>query len=183
MARVCPVYHAEPPAVRVVGSRALLVHLVARAVQTNMDDPAMDLAVEALHPVVRHGFLTNDDTPFRGVEALPAGSVLAAVPGEPTTIRRQPALEPRRPPSRGWSRSRRELVRPLADALVASVAPLARHSEAVSLSLSGGRDSRLMAAALRAAGVPFTASTHGFADDPDVVLATQVANALGVEHK
>lgn len=40
-----------------------------------------------------------------------------------------------------------------------------------------------MAAVLKAAGVPFTATTHGFADDPDVILATAVAEALGVEHK
>ncbi|MFC4050783.1 asparagine synthase-related protein [Actinomadura syzygii] len=180
MARVCPVYHAEAAGARVVGSRSLLVHLVARAVETGVEEPETDLAVEVLHPLIRHGFFTNDDTPFRGVRALPAGSVLIAAPGRPTAIRRQPVAEVRSP--RGKDRSQRELIRPLAEALVDSVAPLARHREPIVLSLSGGRDGRLMAAVLNAAGVPFTGSTHGFADDPDVILATQVATALGIEH-
>lgn len=180
MARVCPVYHAEAAGVRVVGSRSLLVHLVARAVETGVEEPEIDFAVEVLHPIIRHGFLTNDDTPFRGVRALPAGSVLTAAPGRPTAIRRQPVTEVRKPP--GKARARQESIRPLAAALIDSVAPLARHREPVALSLSGGRDSRLMAAVLKAAGVPFTGSTHGFADDPDVILAIQVATALGIEH-
>ena len=181
MARVCPVYHAEARGLRVVGSRALLVHLVARAVQTDVEEPDMDIAVEALHPLVRHGFFANDDTPFRGVTALAAGSVLKAMPGKRAVVRRWPAPEARIPPRK--EQAQRELVRPLAEALVNSVAPLARHQEPVRLSLSGGRDSRLMAAVLKAAGVPFTAATHGFADDPDVILATEVATALGVEHQ
>jgi len=52
----------------------------------------------------------------------------------------------------------------------------------VQLSLTGGKDSRLVAAALTAAGVPFTARTHGFASHPDVIVAGLVARHLGVEH-
>ncbi|MFI0369397.1 asparagine synthase-related protein [Actinomadura sp. 1N219] len=181
IARVCPVYHAETRGVRIAGSRALLVHLVARALETGLADPSVDLAVEALHPLVRHGFFTNDDTPFRGVTALPAATVFEAAPGEPTVIRRLPA--PRTEPAPREAAGRARAVRPLAESLAAAAEPLARHREAVSLSLSGGRDSRLMAAALSAAGVPFSASTHGFADEPDVLLGGRVAAALGVEHR
>ncbi|MFB4303132.1 asparagine synthase-related protein [Actinomadura sp. NTSP31] len=74
------------------------------------------------------------------------------------------------------------MIGPLAEALVDAAAPLGRHPEPVELVLSGGRDSRLMAAVLKAAGVPFTGATHGFADDPDVVLARRVAEELGIEH-
>ncbi|WP_242882352.1 asparagine synthase-related protein [Actinomadura litoris] len=181
MARVCPVYHAEARGLRVIGSRALLVHLVAQAVRTDREDPEVDIDVEALHPLVRHGFYANDDTPFRGVHALPAGSLIRAIPGEPTVVRQQPSTPARETPRD--DRGRRELVRPLAEALVASAAPLARHRDPVALALSGGRDSRLMAAVLRSAGVAFTATTHGFADDPDVVLGTRVAQALRIEHE
>jgi asparagine synthetase B (glutamine-hydrolysing) len=52
----------------------------------------------------------------------------------------------------------------------------------VELSLTGGKDSRLIAAALVAAGVPVTTRTHGFADHPDVVVARLVADRLGIEH-
>ncbi|MWA06128.1 hypothetical protein F8568_038420 [Actinomadura sp. LD22] len=180
MARVCPVYHAESRGVRIVGSRALLVHLVARAVETGVEDPEADLSVEALHPLIRHGFFVNDDTPFRGVRALPAGAVLRAPLGAAATVRRQPVPEARTTPAR--AKEQRGLIEPLAGALVDAATPLGRHSEPVTLALSGGRDSRLMAAVLKAAGVPFTGATHGFADDPDVVLARRVAGILGIEH-
>jgi hypothetical protein len=70
----------------------------------------------------------------------------------------------------------------VAEALTAAVAPLAKAASPVELSLTGGKDSRLVAAALVIAGVPFRARTHGFDDHPDVVVAAQVAAALGVEH-
>ncbi|WP_067812500.1 asparagine synthase-related protein [Actinomadura kijaniata] len=181
IARVCPVYHAETGGARVIGTRALLVHLVARAIGTGAADPGVDLDVPALQPMVRHGFFTNDDTPFRGVRTLPAATVLTARPGEPTETREVPT--PVAEPAPGGPRRARARVADLAEALVASAAPLARHGEPVTLALSGGRDSRLMAAVLKAAGVPMTAATHGFADDPDVVLATRIARRLGIEHR
>jgi hypothetical protein len=52
----------------------------------------------------------------------------------------------------------------------------------VELSLTGGKDSRLIAAALAAAGVPFRARTHGFASHPDVIIAGMIAERLGVQH-
>ena len=52
----------------------------------------------------------------------------------------------------------------------------------VELSLTGGKDSRLIAAALTAAKVPFRARTHGFASHPDVIVAAMIASRLGVEH-
>ena len=52
----------------------------------------------------------------------------------------------------------------------------------VELSLTGGKDSRLIAAALTAAQVPFRARTHGFASHPDVIVAAMIASKLGIEH-
>ena len=70
----------------------------------------------------------------------------------------------------------------MADALVAAVAHLADTAAPVELSLTGGKDSRLIAAALVEAGVPVVARTHGFADHPDVVVAAEIARRLGIEH-
>ena len=53
---------------------------------------------------------------------------------------------------------------------------------AVELSLTGGKDSRLIAAALTAAQVPFRARTHGFASHPDVIVAAMIPSKLGIEH-
>ena len=73
-------------------------------------------------------------------------------------------------------------ARTVAEALVAAVAPLRGAGRPVELSLTGGKDSRLIAAALVAAGVPVAARTHGFADHPDVVTAAEIARRLGIEH-
>jgi Asparagine synthase len=71
---------------------------------------------------------------------------------------------------------------PVAAALVDAVAPLRDAGVLVELSLTGGKDSRLIAAALTAAKVPFRARTHGSARHPDVVIAAMIAERLGVEH-
>ena len=73
-------------------------------------------------------------------------------------------------------------ARAVAEGLVAAVAHLADAGQPVELSLTGGKDSRLIAAALVAAGVPVVARTHGFADHPDVVVAAEIARRLGIEH-
>lgn len=48
--------------------------------------------------------------------------------------------------------------------------------------VTGGRDSRLIAAAARRAGLDFVARTGGSEDAPDVVVGREVCAALGVEH-
>jgi Asparagine synthase len=73
-------------------------------------------------------------------------------------------------------------ARAVAEALVAAVSDLVKTGQPVELSLTGGKDSRLVAAALVAAGVPVVARTHGFADHPDVVVAAEIARCLGIEH-
>jgi hypothetical protein len=70
----------------------------------------------------------------------------------------------------------------VAAALVAAVSPLRALTEPVELSLTGGKDSRLIVAALLAAGVPVRAKTHGFAAHPDVTVAAEIARRLGIEH-
>ncbi|WP_433334383.1 asparagine synthase-related protein [Spirillospora sp. CA-294931] len=179
--RVCPVYHAEEAGLRFAGSRALLVHLAARAARTGAARPDVDLDVPALQPLLRHGFFTTDETPFAGVRALPNAATLTVRPGEPVGIAEEEFPVP--DPAPGGAGATREALSGVAAALLAAVAPLARHDEPVRLALSGGRDSRLMAAVLHAAKVPFHARTHGFADSPDIVLATRVAERLGIEHE
>jgi len=70
----------------------------------------------------------------------------------------------------------------VATALVEAVRPLGQAARPVELSLTGGKDSRLIAAALTAAEVPYRARTHGFDRHPDVVIAGMIADRLGLEH-
>jgi hypothetical protein len=179
IARACPVYYAAAGGLRLAGSRALLVHLTARAAQTGITAPAPAYDLAALQAMIRHGYFTSEETPFEGVSAVPNAATLTARVAEPMRVARRPLPEPAPPP--GGRRAARRQAEPLAEALTQAVRPFTRHDRPVRLALSGGRDSRLIAAALHAAGVPFFGATHGMPEHADVVLARRVARTLGVE--
>lgn len=174
--RVDPVYHAVAGEAHIAGNRALLVHL-ARLALVGDGAPVVRFDTAAIASLLRHGFFIGEETPFEGVRALPAHSTLRARLGVvELTTRKMPV---------GRSASlvqRRRQIAALGDGLIDAVAPLAACSGPLVLSLTGGRDSRMIAAALYAAGIEFQAFTKGAADDPDVVVAARVARALGVAH-
>ncbi|MGV9305967.1 asparagine synthase-related protein [Nonomuraea sp. NPDC003727] len=158
-----PVYYAQTGDLHVAGNRALLVRLAAFG-EVRHDVPA-------LQSVARQGYFLSEETPYAGVRSLPPASLLVA--GERLTVTTDPLPE-------GESRTGTQRV---AAGMLAAVEPLLQTPDPVRLTLTGGRDSRLVAALLHAAGIPFHAVTSGFDDHPDVVVARQVAAALGIEHE
>ncbi|WP_157250483.1 asparagine synthase-related protein [Nonomuraea typhae] len=157
-----PVYVAETPDLVVVGNRALLVRLAAHG--------AVRYDVAALQSIARQGYFLSEETPFEGVRALPPASFLEA--GDRLRVTTEPLTA---------GRGRTGFAK-VAERMLSAVSPL-RGQEPVRVTLTGGRDSRLIAALLHGAGIPFRASTSGFDDHPDVVVARRVAAALGVEHE
>ncbi len=162
IANVDPVYVAELPGAVVMSDRASWAAAVAGRLDS--PDPALVAAL------VNLGFPLGGVTPFRGVRAVDGGRQVEVRAGR-LTVRAAagfvvPAVGPRQ----------------TASALTDAVAPLAEAAVPVELSLTGGKDSRLIAAALSAAKVPFRARTHGAATHPDVVVARTIAEQLGVEH-
>jgi hypothetical protein len=179
--RVDPVYHASTGGVSIAGNRALLVHLLARAVEEpDRDPPRLRHDLLAMQSFVRSGYYLSDDTPFAGVKALPAHCSLDVRDGSATLHRRPVPVAAQRAP---LGRARRDQLRRLGEALEEAVEPLRSSASPIELSLTGGRDSRLVAAALHAAQIPFHAFTWGFDDHPDVVLAGRIARLLGVDHR
>ena len=160
--RVDPVYVAEVPGAVVVGDRATWVAAVAG--RLGGPDPVMVAAFLSL------GYPVGAATPFRGVQALGSARQLAVTRGRPVMT---PA---------GGEGTGAGSDHTVADALVEAVQPLGELGVPVELSLTGGKDSRLIAAALTAAKVPFRARTHGFASHPDVIVAAMIASRLGIEH-
>ncbi|MFB9200498.1 asparagine synthase-related protein [Nonomuraea spiralis] len=171
--RVCPVFHAETPDLYVVGSRALLVHLVAQPVDR------VDHDLLALQTMVRQGFFLSDETPYKGVSALRPSSRIIVRDGV-RTITGTPLPEAAPAPATG--RAKRAAIGELANALLATVAPLRDLEEPVNLALTGGRDTRILAALLHAARVPFRVTTNGLDSHPDVIIAREIAARLKVEH-
>jgi hypothetical protein len=169
LARVDPVYLAEVPGAVVICDRASWAAAVTGRLGEH--DPVMIAAFLSL------GYPLGAATPFRRVRALGPARELRAADG------RLAVTQVRDAGRAGASAGGRRPSAPadlVAAALVDAVRPLS--AVPVELSLTGGKDSRLIAAALTAAGVPFRARTHGAADHPDVVVAAMIAGQLGVEH-
>jgi len=156
--RIDPVYLAEQPDAIVLSDRAGWAAAVTG--RRTARDPVLIAAM------INLGFPLGAHTPYRGVRALAGGQSVTVTSGRLTSSAEN--LYP--------------ATSTVAAALVDAVAPLADAPAPVEVSLTGGKDSRLIAAALTAAKVPFRARTHGAPDHPDVVVAAAVADRLGVEH-
>ena len=165
--RVDPVYLARTGRAVVLSDRASW----AAAVTGRIGSPDPLLYAGLLGP----GYPLGAVTPFAGVQALAPAASGRATGGVFRQARRPPLSEPGPGGQEGAQR--------LAAALVEAVTPLRDAVQPVELSLTGGKDSRLIAAALAEAKVPTRARTYGFADHPDVVVAAQVARELGLDHE
>jgi hypothetical protein len=164
--RVDPVYVAEIPGAVVLSDRAMWAAAVAGRIGEHDPDHACAL--------LNAGYPLGTATPFKGVSALPPASSAHLLSGRLTLVRgdlNESGL------------SHEATAADVASALTAAVAPLAKAGEPVELSLTGGKDSRIIVAALVAAGVPVRVKTHGFPEHPDVTVAAEVARRLGIEHR
>jgi hypothetical protein len=164
--RVDPVYLVRVGGAAIVSDRATWA--AATAGRLGDADPILYGALLSL------GYPLGAVTPFTGVRALGPGTSFRAAAGTITEGQRDGRPETGPGGAPGAAR--------LADALVQAVGPLRAQPEPVELSLTGGKDSRLIAAALASAGVPARARTYGFPGHPDVVVAALVARELGLEH-
>lgn len=171
LTRVDPVYAAHGPGAVVLSDRAMW----AASVANRLGAPDPDLACALLNA----GFPLGATTPWKGVSALPPSAAARAAAGRLDV--QAGSLGPA--PGSDGAAVRSSGAAEVASALVAAVAPLKEAGEPVRLSLTGGKDSRLIAAALVAAGVPVQGRTHGFPAHPDVTVAAQVAEVLGIEHE
>src|SRR6266699_3733740 len=172
LTRVDPVYLAEVAGAVVVSDRACWAAAVTGRLHD--PDPVMIGAFLSL------GYPVGGATPFRGVRALGGDQALRAAGGRLAVTRRRPEEEG--PGGAARVAAARVAAARVAAALAEAVRPLGEAAAPVELSLTGGKDSRLIAAALTAARVPFLARTHGFGSHPDVLVAGLIASRLGLEH-
>ena len=168
--RADPVFAARVGAATVISDRATW----AAAVAGRLGDADPRLYAGLLGP----GYPLGAVTPFTGVRALGPAASFRAARGQCTETggARPGGLGGPDPAGSGPAAA-------VAGALVQAVSPLRDAAGPVELSLTGGKDSRLIAAALASAGVPVRARTYGFPGHPDVVVAGQVARELGLDHE
>jgi asparagine synthase (glutamine-hydrolysing) len=139
----------------------------------------LDLDRSALAQCAAFNRILDHRTLVRRVSRVPGGSVLewSAHSGVRAGRYWRPndVVAERRPLT---AARRDEIVEAFRDA----VSVRARDEAALGISLSGGLDSRAVAAALRAEGIRGHSCTTGFAGSADQRLAAQVAAATGMDH-
>jgi hypothetical protein len=167
LTRIDPVYAAGVPNAVILSDRAMWAAAVAGRLTDH--DPLHACAL-----LGGPGFPVGAVTPFTGVRALDGG-ISAEVRACKLVLVPDAG-------GRGGNAPAGPGPAGVAEALVAAVSPLRELTEPVELSLTGGKDSRLVVAALMAAGVPVRAKTHGFAAHPDVTVAAEIARRLHIEH-
>lgn len=176
-AGVYPLYYFVGRGVTIVSNRPSTIRDVLGDRRWNL---------HALSWLVGHSNLFADEMPARGVQYLPPGRALRADWGRararlersPTWIWPEPSDAPLRDnltPSE-WDE--------ITDDLIGSARSLRILEEWPRLLLSGGKDSRLCLALLKAAGLAdeVRAVTNGRADSPELACAVAVAAAGGFEH-
>lgn len=158
-----------------VGNHPVLVHLAA----TQKTMPEYDLST--FMPFLTAGIFAHDKMPFAGLNLLPANSILRVSPEEQCSVERiddytnwaNPAC---REPDEAFYDE-------LTEIFLDTIRSFGDLGKLIKLGLSGGRDSRLVAAALKHVGADFTTSTHGLPDDPNVILAKKVADVLDIDNE
>jgi hypothetical protein len=165
VARVNPVYIGHDRRGWIVSNRASLIAAALGKLQ--------DISATFVASFANFEFGIDGESPWNGIEVADASTRIVIGGGNVKTAST----------STHFPNEAQAPADCVARALVDSVGPLRRDTGDVVLSLTGGKDSRLVAAALKVAGVNFTTRTHGAPDHPDVIAAGAVARALGVVHE
>jgi len=152
-----------------LGNRARVLAQIASGCQPRLNVPA-------LLGLVTGGFIVGEGTPYQGVTALPPGA-RAIISPQGLAVE----CEEVRDIPRG--RDLKSLARDCLDVLCDHLRVIRGLEGCVSLGLTGGKDSRLIAACAAAAGLRLATHTNGQTDDPECVIARRVARHLGLPHE
>lgn len=170
--RVEPIYWAETKDRIVVGTRAILVHLLAYDTRTPVYDPL------AMGSFLNNGFYADEQTPFKGLNILEINRKLQVCENQikineiDNFEEKLYTLEPNE-----------QVYDELTQSYLDSFLFLKKLGLPLTIGLTGGKDSRLIAAGLNYLKIDFKTQTNGFLTSPDVVVAEKIARQLNIEHK
>lgn len=170
--RVQTVYFCENQDYYIISSRALLAHLFCE----KSCNPQYE--IHNLIQFINNGYYSSDFTPYKDISIMPQNSQLKITDSglEITSIDDAVDNGNKYIPTS-------EFYDELAQSLIDSVKGLKDKAIHINLGLTGGRDSRLLAATLKCAGIDFETYTFGFLDHPDVIIAKQIASILNINHR
>ena len=167
------VFYSETPAYVVVGTRGLLVHLVAQQQETP------SYALDNFGSFLTAGYFHDEHSPYQGLKIMPlygelkltlAGSEVHSLDGMGGFI------------GEGSGRQVNEIYDEMTEELLESVRALRTFGKPIELGLTGGKDSRLLAAAFEYTGVEIQTFSVGWENHPDVILGRKIAERLKLNH-
>lgn len=170
--RVEPVYWAETEQRIVVGTKAILVHLLTYNTSTPQYDYTKMLSF------LNNGFYANENTPFRNLHILNANSYITVKSNKvfiETIDSFEQDLYSIKPTKSDYD--------DLTQVFLNSFSYLKKTNVELSTGLTGGKDSRIIVAAMKHLGINFNAHTNGFDSNPDVIVAKKIAHKLNLNHK
>ncbi len=125
-----------------------------------------DIDPEALVEFFHFGCIYEDRTFFPSIRKINPDAIIRCGPNGATTVLRRPVPDIAKSPQRPF------------DAVLRDFATAAM-DEHVSMDITGGADSRLLASALAYFGLPFETATSGRPGIPDLEIGASVAKVLG----
>jgi len=168
LTRVEPVYLLENSHCIVVGNRASLVWgLGNRSINFDYDE-------DALLTFATAGWLVNDLTPYNEIKLLPNGHKITIFETEFRISPYKPYL---------FYETNEEslpegLIEQIQEEFVSGITLFSKFKDKISVNLSGGKDSRILAAACHKAGIRYSCITSGGELFPDMVVAKEVVQLL-----
>lgn len=166
-----PVYYAETPTGLHVGNNPLLVHAASIGMQRPRIDESFYLAA------VNGGAAIDGSTPFIGCYRLPPRSVLTS---RPDSFGTRISAAPRPSYGRFAVATLRQRQESVSEALIRAGSVL-RSLPRGEVRVSGGKDSRLLAAHLAHEGIAATPINQNYPGEVEGQIADRVAQVLGWE--
>lgn len=170
--RVDPVYWCETPERIVVGTKALLVHLLS----FNLVKPEYD--IRSFLSFLNNGFYCDEKTPFAGVNVLQNNSKFEII-DDRIKIKPIDNFE-----NDMYSEvPNKKYFDEITDLFLDSFKFLKKSEKTYTLGLTGGKDSRLIVSAMNKLGLDINTVTNGYEDTPDVIIAKEIAGMLDLPHQ
>lgn len=170
--RVEPIYWTETSERIVVGTRAILVHLLAHNTRTPQYNQ------QKMFSFINNGFYTDENSPYKKLQVLEPNRCLNVIQNNITVTEIdnfEHILYSLIPTKEDYDE--------LTEAYLNSFLYLKESNVDLSTGLTGGKDSRMIAAAMKYLNIDFVAHTNGYESTPDVIVAKKVAEILNVKHR
>lgn len=170
VARIETIYCYTSKDMIIVGTDPLIISLIS-------NNGHVEFSISSMHSFILNGYYADDDTPFKDVYALPGNSHIM-VNKDGIKINEIDDLYS--------NLLNKEYTKTdydnLTDLFINSFNTQPKDKK-YKLALTGGKDSRLIFAAMNSNDFDLSVFTNGFDDNPDVVIAKKIAEMYNLQHR